>query len=152
MAQDYFDPIQAFDHIVKLLDDNKADLGIRYIAQLDEDLIPEYPAILVNMEGGVQRTQHATQQFKIEFGIDVWVFHAALTDSKAVRSRKDIELATKIRKKIHTQFTLDGHIVFGWVTGEFPGRTTRIVGQKASTVVTTRLVWYGVNRVPFNKS
>jgi hypothetical protein len=154
MAQDYYDPLQVFDHIVKLIDDNKATLGLRYIAQLDEDLIPEYPAVLINMEGAIQRTLHATQMFRIAFGVDLWVFHAQLSASKAVRSRKDIELATEIRKLMHrdNNKSLDGHIVQGWVTGEYPGRTTRVVGDKASTIVTTRLTWYGENRVPFRNS
>ena len=58
MAQDYYDILQPFDYIVRLLDDNKATLGLRYIAQNDEELIPEYPAALVQCDN-TERILHA---------------------------------------------------------------------------------------------
>lgn len=148
MAQDYYDILQPFDYIDNLLDDNKANLGLRYIAKHDEELIPQYPAVLIQTDR-VAREQHATQMFRVEFHIDLWVFHAELTASVAVRSRKDIELATEIRKLLHSKRTMDGHIVFGFVDGEFPGITARIIGNVTSTVITTRLTWTGENRVRY---
>jgi len=88
--------------------------------------------------------------FRIEFHLDIWVFHAELTDSVAVRSAKDIQLATDIRKLLHTKRTLDGHIIFGFVTGEFPGMT--VFRATASSIVTTRLTWMGENRVRYEDS
>jgi len=152
MSQDYYDALQPFDYIIDLLDDNKAELGVRYIAQLDEDLLPSYPAILVNMEVPVEREQHSTQVFRVVFNIDIWIFHAQLTIGKATRSRADIELATNVRKLLHSDFTLGDHIIFGFVSGEYPGRSARVVGGKVSTVVTTRLTWTGQNRVMYSDS
>lgn len=151
MAQDYYDPLQPFDYLVKLLDDNKAALGLRYIAQNDERLRPEYPAVLVSMEQ-TQRVLHATGIFLLMFFIDVWVFHAELTIGKAKRSREDIELATGIRKLIHDDRTMAGHIVHGFVDGEFPGITARVIGANVNTIVTTRITWQGTNRAPFEVS
>ena len=148
MPQDYFDPLQVFDYLVEKVDNNKAALGIRYIAQLDENLLAQYPAVLVSMETPTTRNWHATGLFSVEFNIDFWVFHALLTVKKATRSRQDIELATQLRKFLHSDYTLSGHIIDSHVTGEYPGRTTRIVGGKRSTVVTTRLTWQGRVRVP----
>jgi hypothetical protein len=68
---------------------------------------------------------------------------------QAARSRKDIELATAVRKLVHSQYTLDGHIIFGFIDGEFPGITNRLVSGAVATVVTTRLTWMGENRVPY---
>lgn len=152
MPQDYKDQLEVFDFIYKLVDDNKAQLGIKYVAQLDENLFPEYPAILISLETPLERKQHATQMFLVEFYVDLWIFHAELTVGKAIRSRKDVELSTNVRKLLHTKYNLDGHIMFGFVTGEFPGRTVRVVGQKASTIVTTRLTWFGENRVLYQDS
>ena len=149
MAQDYYEVLQPFDHIVQLLDDNKATLGLKYIAQHDEDLIPEYPAVLVQTDN-VRREFHATQTWRVEFMLDLWVFHAQLSASAATRSRKDIELATAIRKLLHTDKTLGGHIVDSLVDGEFPGITGRVIGTNLVSIVTTRLTWVGQNRVPFN--
>jgi len=148
MAQDYYDPLQVFDALVGMLDDNKATLGLGYIAKLDEELLPQYPAVLVTMEAPIRRTWHSTGMFNVEFNVDFWVFHALLSVGKATRSRLDIELATQVRKLIHQHYTLSGHIIDSHVTGEYPGRTTRIVGGKASSIVTTRLTWEGRNRVP----
>lgn len=151
MAQDYYDILQPFDYIVNLLDNNKATLGLRYIAQNDEDLIPGYPAVLVQTDNTI-RTRHATQMFRAEWHLDIWVFHADMSVGAATRSRKDIELATAIRKLIHTKKDMDGHIVEGFIDGELPGVTARVIGGGVSTVVTTRLTWVGENRVRYADS
>lgn len=151
MAQDYYDPLQPFDYMVKLLDDNKAALGIRYIAENDERLRPVYPALLVSMENA-ERTLHATGIFSVTFRIDLWVFHAELTVKKAVRSRKDIEMATAIRKLIHDDRTMGGHIIHGFIEAENPGVTAQIIGANLNAIVTTQLSWQGTNRVPFEMS
>lgn len=151
MPQDYYDALQPFNYIVQRLDDHKAELGLRYIAIHDEELIPEYPAILCQIDN-TMRMHHATGLFKIEFHLDLWIFHAQMTLSKAARSAQDIELATNIRKLLHEDRTLGGHIIFGFVDGEFPGITARAIGGAVSTIVTTRLTWTGENRVPFEAS
>jgi len=150
--QDFKDQLEVFDFLYKLIDDNKATLGVKYVARLDEELLPEYPAVLLTLEGPTTRQQHATRVFKVEWHCDVWVFHAELTVGKAIRSRQDVELATNVRKLIHTKFTLDDHIIFGFVDGEFPGRALRRVGGKQSTIVSTRLTWSGENRVLYQDS
>lgn len=151
MAQDYYDILQPFDYLLDLLDDHKAELGIKYIAQNDEQLLPEYPALLLSAENTL-RELHATRQHRVVWFIDLWVFHAELTQRKAVRSRQDIEMATSIRKLIHSKRDMDGHIVHGFVASEEPGISARAVGRRVSTVVTTRLTWSGENRVPYELS
>lgn len=148
MAQDYYDILQPFDYLYELLDNSKATLGLRYVARHDEDLIPEYPAVLLQTDR-TSTIQHATGMFRKEFHIDLWVFHAELSSGKATRSRKDIELATEIRKLIHSKYTMDEHIIFGWIDGEFPGVSARLLGTGITTVLTTRLTWQGENRVPY---
>lgn len=152
MAQDFYDPLQVLDYITTKLDDNKADLGVRYVAKLDEELFPKYPALLVTMETPLERVQHGTRVFLVNFNVDIWVFHAQLTQGKAVRSEEDIALATAVRKLMHADYELGGHIVFGFIHGEFPGRVARIVGGKAHTVSATRLMWTGQNRVLYQDS
>jgi hypothetical protein len=146
VAQDYYDILQPFDYIVNLLDDHKATLGLRYIAQNDEQLIPEYPAVLVQADNTI-RELHATRQYYVRWDIDLWVFHAELTLSQAVRSRKDIELATDIRKLLHSKSTMDGHIIFGYVVNELPGVAANVTTNTG--LVTTRVTWRGENRVRF---
>lgn len=149
MAQDFYDILQPFDYIVQLLDDNKATLGLRYIAKHDEQLIPEYPAVLVQADN-TERTLHATQMFMVQWSLDLWIFHALMTISKAERSRQDIELATNIRKLLHSDRSLGGHIVHGWVVNELPGMLANRENNEA--IVTTRIIWQGQNRVRFQDS
>jgi len=151
MAQDYYDALQPFEYIYDLLDTHKADLGLRYIARHDEELIPQYPAVLLQTDS-VERRIHATGLFYVEFGFDLWIFHAQLSVATAVRSLEDIELATNIRKLLHSDRTLGGHIIFGYVNGEFPGVTARPISGAVATIVTTRITWVGENRVPFDQS
>ena len=148
MAQDYYDILQPFDYLYDLFDDNRATLGLRYIARHEEDLIPQYPAMLLQTDRTITE-QHATGQFLKNFHIDLWIFHADLAVGQAARSRKDIELATNVRRLLHAHYTLDGHIIFGFVDGEIPGITNRLVAGGIVTVVTTRLTWQGQNRVPY---
>lgn len=148
MAQDFYDILQPFDYLHDLLDDNKATLGLRYIAQNDEQLIPQYPAVLLQTDRSVTE-QHATRVFRREFYLDLFVFHAELTQNRAVRSRGDIELATDIRKLIHSKYDMDGHIIFGFIDGEFPGTSARIFNERLTSILTTRLTWMGENRVPY---
>lgn len=148
MAQDYYDILQPFDYLFDLLDNNRASLGLRYVAQHNEELIPQYPAALLQTDR-TDTQQHATGMFRKEFHVDIWVFHAELSSGQATRSRKDIELATEIRKLIHSKYTMDGHIVFGFIDGEFPGISSRVLGSNLTTVLTTRLTWMGENRVPY---
>lgn len=148
MAQDYYEILQPFDHIYTMLDDARASLGLRYIAQNDESLIPQYPAVLIQTDR-LEREHHATRQFAITFHIDLWIFHAELTASSAVRSRKDIELATAVKRLLHSNYTLDGHVIDSYVDGEFPGVMARIIDSNLVTVVTTRLTWRGRNVAPF---
>lgn len=151
MAQDYYDILQPFDYLVDLLDDNKAVLGIKYIAQHNEELPTEYPALLVQTDNEL-REFRATQLFMVRWFMDIWVFHASLTEGIAERSRTDIELATAVRKLIHTKRDMDGHIVQGWIAGSIPGVANTVVGGQSATIVTTRLMWQGENRVRFQDS
>jgi hypothetical protein len=148
VAQDYYDILQPFDHIIELLDDSKAALGLAYIAENDENLIPQYPAVLVQTDN-VRRQYHATGVFIVYFHLDLWVFHAELSSSSAVRSRKDVQLATDIRKLLHANRQLGGHIIDSLVDGEFPGISGRVIDSNMRTIVTTRLTWVGENRVPY---
>lgn len=148
MAQDFYDILQPFDFLNDLLDDNKASLGIRYIARHEEQLVPIYPAILLTAET-TQREYHATQVHLVRFFIDIWVFHAEMTQGKATRSRTDIEMATALRKLVHSDRIMSGHIIDGYISSEQHVNSTRLIGQRRGTIVSTRLTWQGENRVPY---
>lgn len=151
MAQDFYDILQVFDHVIDTLEENKAQLGLKYIAKLDEALIPEFPAVLVQTDR-TDRVLHATGQFYIEHHLDFWVFHAQMDTSAATRSRKDIELATNVRKLLHANRTLDGHVIHSFVNGERPGQSLRFISNERVAIMTTLLTWSAELRAPFEVS
>jgi hypothetical protein len=151
MAQDYVDILQPFDYIVQMLKDAQPALGLEYVAENDEDLLPAYPAVLVQADR-MEREQHTTNMFRVVFHLNLWVFHAELSIGAAARSRKDIELATNIRKLLHSDRTLGGHIIFGFVSDENSGVSGRVTEETATGVVTTRLAWEGQNRALYEDS
>jgi hypothetical protein len=148
VPQDFYDSLQPFDYIKSKIEDHKADLGLRYIAVHDDDLIPEFPAVLLQIDN-TRREYHATGMFAVMFNLDLWVFHAQMDIGRGSRSIEDITLATNIRKLLHSDRTLGGHIIDSVVDGEFPGVTGRVISNAITAIVTTRLTWMGRNRVPF---
>lgn len=151
MAQDFYDILQPFEYVVGMLKDHQPDLGIAYVAENDEALIPQYPAVLVQA-ANTERSMHATGMFLVEFNLDLWLFHAELTVGTAIRSRQNADKATQVRKLLHSDATLGGHIIFSYVSAETPGVSARVVNRNLTTMVTTRLTWVGQNRVPFEAS
>lgn len=152
MPQDYYDIDQVLDYLHDRIDNNKGQLGLAYVTYGEEALLPEYPACVLTAERPLQRELHATRQFMVTFNCDLWVFHAKLAVGRRVRNKEDILLAKALRKFIHSDFTLGGHIIFGFVENEVPGTITRVIGQKGTAVVATRLQWTGNNRVRFEDS
>lgn len=150
-AQDYRDILEPFDYIVQMLKDAQPALGLEYIAENDEELLPAYPAVLVQADR-TERTRHTTGQFMVRFYVDLFIFHADIASGAAVRSRKDIQLATDVRKLLHTDRTLGGHLIDSMVDGEFPGFSARMTGNTTTGIVTTRLTWNGQCRVPYELS
>jgi hypothetical protein len=151
MAQDFYDILQPFDYIVQKLRNEQHTLGIAYVAENDEELLPEYPAVLVQADR-TDREIHTTGQFRVVHHLDLWVFHAELTLPTDVRARKDIELATAVRKFLHSDRSLGGHIIHGFVDGEFPIVSPRVIDAQIIGVISTRMTWAGQVRVPFEAS
>jgi hypothetical protein len=149
MAQDFYDIIQILDYLHNRIDNNKSELGLRYITYGDEQLLPEYPACVLTAERPIVTTLHATRQYRRVFACDLWVFHAKLSVGRRVRTREDIELARRLEEFLNLDRTCDGHVVQCWVENMQPIVIGRTAGQKANAVIGTRLQWLAENRVPY---
>lgn len=141
-------PEDAQDYIVQLLKDNSDSLGIKHVGYGTENLTPYYPAVDVTI-ARTTREVGATQQFKVYFNLNLWVYHANLNASHGVRTKEDLELATGVVTLLHQDYTAGGRLIFSWVTDEDPGV---IVRGKSVSVVTTRIVWQGEVRLNFRES
>lgn len=150
MPQDFYDIIQILDYLHDRIDDNKTELGLRYVTYGDEQLLPEYPAVVLTAERPITSQLHATGQFARVFTCDLWVFHAKLQVGRRIRTREDIELARRMEVFLNSDMTCGGHLIQCWVEEMQPvviGRTT--TAQKGNALIGTRLIWRGENRVPF---
>lgn len=140
--------LQVLDHVYELLNARADELGINSVNYGDEaQIIVGFPAVVVTA-APVDRELHATQQFKIEYNIDIWIYHARLDETHRQRTRSDIELASKVRKVLHEDKTFGQNIIQGWVRQEVPGL---MIQAKGDSVVGTRLAWTGEARVNFTE-
>lgn len=138
---------EVLNYLVELFQTNKDALGLQFVGYGTQNLIPGYPAIDVT-SAATRRVIHTTQYFMVTFDMNIWVYHANLQASHAIRTKEDLELVTKAVNLLHSNFTADDKLIFSMVDEEDPGLTTRPSG----VIVTTRLVWSGESRVRFTES
>ncbi len=143
----YFtEPEQALDYFYNLLNTNKTTLGIRYVGYADENILPQYPAVVVSYNTPIDRRIHATRQFQLEWALQFMVYHARLTASHKTRTKEDMQLAKAVRDLLHTDHTLGGSVIFGFVQSERPGI---LAGSKGQATVATTLIWAGESRATY---
>ena len=141
----YSTPEEVIDHFYNLLVANQTALGLGFVGYAEERLVPKYPAVQVSAEP-LTRELHGTHQFKVDFNLSFWVYHAKLTESHRVRTKNDLLKVTEIRNLLHSDFTLGGMIIFGFVDSENPGVLAQARGDAS---VGTRMTWTGTNLVTF---
>jgi predicted S18 family serine protease len=142
----YFtEPEQLLDFVYALFNDDKAALGIQYVGYSDENILPKYPAVVVSIGVPVQRELYATRTFSLEFQLQVIIYHARVTASHKTRTKEDMQIAARVRNKLHTDYTLGGGVIFGFVRSERPGVVANAKGQ---ATVSTVITWSGSSRAP----
>lgn len=139
----FIEPETALDYIYNLLNNNKVSLGLSYVGYADETLLPKYPACVVSYNVPVARTLYATRTFQLQFIIQIEVYHARLTASHRTRTKEDMQLAARIRNKLHEDYKAGGGVVFGYVLSERPGT---IADGRGQANVATLLMWTGESR------
>jgi len=140
----YFtEPEEALDYVYALLNDNKEALGLGFVGYGEERLLPVYPAAVVSFNVPVDRELYATRTFRLQWVIQIEVYHAKLTVGHKTRTREDMALAASIRNKLHEDYTFGNRVVFGFVRSERPGV---VADGKGRANVATVLVWSGESR------
>jgi hypothetical protein len=144
----YTRPEEVVQHIVDLLNTNKTALSLKRVVFGDANLIMDYPAALVVAEP-LARELRATHQFRNEFHISIFVYHAKLTVDRDARTKEDMVLVTGIVNLLHSipHRTLNGNIdEMGYVDSEAPGFIPR---PGIGYVVGSRITWVGAAREVF---
>jgi hypothetical protein len=117
----FTEPEEIIDYLYNVLETDKGDLGLGYVGYGDERLLPQYPAVVVSYNAPTDRTLHATRHFRLEFSIQLVVYHAKMSASHKTRTREDMQLAAAIRNKLHEDKRFGGGVIFGYVASERPG-------------------------------
>jgi hypothetical protein len=135
----FVDIVEAMDYIKDMFDVNAGTLGLNYVGYGDERVITKYPAVVVD-SGPTEREIHGTHKFKNTFHIVFWVYHAGMNLTYQRRTQEDLLLVREITNLLHSDLTLGGNIVFGYIDSSIPGLFQR---PKGSAVVGTRMTWEG---------
>jgi len=143
----FVEPEQALDYIYALVNDNKESLGLKYVGYADERLLPHYPAAVVSFNTPVDRELVTTGTFNLNWQLQIIVYHARISASHKTRTREDMLLATAVRNLLHTDKSMGGGVIFGYVRSERPGV---IADDKGRANVATVLTWTGDSRAPIN--
>jgi len=153
MAEYFKEPEQVLDYVHEYIEDRSGELGLAFVGYGEERLIPEYPAILITA-GPVLREIHGTHTFQMTFVLEMWIYHAKLSESHRIRTREDLLLVTAVRNAMHDNLRLfadyptniDPQIIFGHVSAEDPAFINRGRGE---AVVGSRIMWTGLSQTRF---
>jgi len=146
----YFDdPVQLVDYVYDKVDQNKGPLGIAYLGYGEELLIPEFPAALF-LPGAVAREWHGTHTWNITLLIEIWVYHARLSDSHRVRTRDDMQLVASVRDLLHSDIRLrdvsgEPQCAGSWVNAEDPA----FINRRSDVVIGSRLEFTCISQQRF---
>jgi hypothetical protein len=134
--------VDVTDAIVTLLKGpTAASLGLKDVWYGDDDLIPNTPAI--NVTGNNKNTELAGTGHLVYTNHTVYltVFHSRLDAPQVTRRESDL-LAEEVEALLHSDPTLGGLIIFGYVSALETGVASR--GQVIMR--SSRLTWTGQTR------
>lgn len=152
MAQLISEIHQAMDMVVERLTRKSGLLGIEFVGAYDEKRIPKYPAVVV-VPGDKEKVLHAEQTFNVLLMLQLYVYHANLTQNKRERSREDLLLVSAIEEELEADYgwqvdpldTDTKRIIFGYISSVEPGNI-QPRGNKSSMIIGTRMVWRGLSQ------
>jgi hypothetical protein len=119
----------------------KSTLGFRQVYYADNNFTPQYPNAVV-VHGRQAKTRHSTgNRFLYTFSVFVYVLHANMNLTKAMRSKADIQLAEATGAVIEgSDFSLGGQVIECYVEAIEPALLpARKVGEN---VVSSRITVY----------
>ncbi len=150
MAGEFYSNEECLSYIHDALDAAKATLTagtkpVQGVYYGDVNVIREYPALMV-VPLPLTRVPRETGYFLITFTINIFIYHADLTQAKTERNKQDMELAKQVKDFMHTppMNKLGGGVIHGWIQQEEQGR---LIGPRGA-IVGSRLEWTGMQREP----
>lgn len=110
-----------------------------------QELMPEFPCIAI--EGSTKLRSlptGATHFWRVDIGTTLYVYHEKVQSSTVTREETDA-LVEQIEDMLHGNLTMDGLVIFGYVTRSDPGTAVR----RDTMLRTTRMSWEGRSKERF---
>lgn len=121
-------------------DANMLALGLEDVFEDDQDLIPRVPAACVVL--GEYRRELTGIPFRTDnnFTVYVMLYHAGVKDVQLLY-RECNERAEAVMDLLHTDKTMGGNVIHGYVTTIEPGYV-----QKKTLMYASRITWTGLTK------
>lgn len=132
-------PEEAVEMLYDLIRENAGLLGMEYVGQYDENMLPRYPNVVIS-PGIKTKELHASHTFLVTLRCVLWVYHAKLTETHTERSKEDLAFATAIEALVEDDKEFGGRVIFSFVESSTPGVIAPRTG-KGEGIVGTRLAW-----------
>lgn len=122
------------DTLEGILDTAKDSIGIQEIYRGLQELVPVTPSIMIG-RGRKTRTIATTRQYRIDFAVDLVIFHGKLKSTELIQVEME-QLVEDVEDVLNADMTLGGLITHGWVSRTDSGtaaangvlfRSTRII-------------------------
>lgn len=138
-------PEHLVEYLAQAIDGSR--LGLKYIAKYDDDLLPEYPAVLI-MAGPLAKEIHGTHTFAISLYSEIYLFHGVLTEQRSTRNYNDLVMATNLVTFLEQDLTLGDRVIAGWVDSEVPG-VNPPRSSRSDAVISTRITYRATQETRF---
>lgn len=125
------------------LNDAKEELTLEDVWYGPQNLIPRYPCIIVEPRPK-RRRLNATHRWDLTFSVVIILYHGKVQEVDITR-RENEELAVLIEEFVHSDLSLNGKVLMGYITSSEPG----VVVRGEAMVTATRMTWEGDSREGF---
>jgi len=113
----------------------------------DEALIPRFPTVTVESSGITSILSGAPYRTDNDIRIILIVYASKVQPGETTRKEAD-QLAYSVRSKLHTDRTLGGLVIHGFVSSiEYGYTVRRTTGATAALIRAARLTWDGKNKL-----
>lgn len=113
----------------------------------DQDLVPRYPAIAVESAHIESQLDGANYVTRNTMRVVIIVYASKVQDVQATRLQAD-QIAVAVRTKLHTDRTMGGNVIHGFVTSIEYGYAVRKASGSTSVMIrAARLTWEGITKV-----
>lgn len=138
---------EAVDMVTDRLETQSGPLGLRYVGKYDEQIIPEYPAVVV-VPGPRGKVIHGLRTYNVALRLDLYIYHANITMTKRERSKADLQLVSLIEQELEKDLRWNGNLIHAYVSSEEPG-VLQPRANKSTMVICTRLTWTAMTQRRF---